>query len=701
MIEAPHVLETAISGDGQRGLVLVRYDDLSTNQRTRYLIEVDLQTGARRHLLKAEWISRIEAIPNSEDWSVLTDQGEGVQLYRICADGQISRLVAGASTVLIGADPRRAVLMSTTEASHRFGVLDYGWAPDGRYLWYSTARVVDPLPGVFQVMENPLEPLDSYVPNQSELRLRSPDGNERLLATARGEDRPYPTIVYGAQAATWQAKTGQGNEPVLVYKALVPTADGRLVFSLRHLGVISGSHEPPFQEASGIHGPNGGTLEISGFGAERALRERLSSGEVKTFGPIDFEIGTALAPLARTYPSLGFGVYGARYRTGVVRNGLIRVSKDQIDSVPVSHDLSLSQCSAADLQPVAVCIREGLNAPPEIVRVDLRTLTLRDLGAIDERYARLPALKAEARAWHKDDLTVSGFVLLPRGYRKGASYPAIVVTHGGDADNRFVNPEIQWSYPLQQWSERGFVVVYINDLVQSDNVERLEAFRQWFAKKGTLPGDKVVQRVWLDQVAMFKAAIDALAQEGLVDPSRVGIVGYSRGSQIVNMAVTQSDLFRVASSGDGGYFAPSSYWTEGINPTQQMLFGGSPYDAAARKNWERAAPVFRAGNVRAAVLFQAARVLSSRVDFFQALRACKKPAEFGFFPDETHLLHVPSNRAVAMTQNLEWFDFWLKGEESGDPVKAQQYMRWRRMRNDLAADASKEACPPQPAPNAF
>src|SRR3546814_19131769 len=54
-------------------------------------------------------------------------------------------------------------------------------------------------------------------------------------------------------------------------------------------------------------------------------------------------------------------------------------------------------------------------------------------------------------------------------------------------------------------------------------------------------------------------AIAELASEGIVDPDRIGIAGYSRGSQMVNVAMTQSEMFRAASSGDGNYLEPASY----------------------------------------------------------------------------------------------------------------------------------------------
>jgi hypothetical protein len=40
---------------------------------------------------------------------------------------------------------------------------------------------------------------------------------------------------------------------------------------------------------------------------------------------------------------------------------------------------------------------------------------------------------------------------------------------------------------------------------------------------------------------------------------------------------------------------------------------------------------------------------------------------------------------------VDWFCFWLKGEEDPDPAKASQYARWRELRKQLeATEAARE-----------
>jgi hypothetical protein len=48
---------------------------------------------------------------------------------------------------------------------------------------------------------------------------------------------------------------------------------------------------------------------------------------------------------------------------------------------------------------------------------------------------------------------------------------------------------------------------------------------------------------------------------------------------------------------------------------------------------------------------------------------------------ETLKMDIPTPlRQYAMQRNVDWYRFWLKGEEDPDPSKAEQYKRWRELR---------------------
>jgi hypothetical protein len=69
------------------------------------------------------------------------------------------------------------------------------------------------------------------------------------------------------------------------------------------------------------------------------------------------------------------------------------------------------------------------------------------------------------------------------------------------------------------------------------------------------------------------------------------------------------------------------------------------------------------------------------IESFKALRRHNVPIDWYVYPDEGHLKFQPVNKYFVYQRNLDWMRFWLKGEEDPEPSKADQYARWRAMRD--------------------
>ena len=67
-------------------------------------------------------------------------------------------------------------------------------------------------------------------------------------------------------------------------------------------------------------------------------------------------------------------------------------------------------------------------------------------------------LQVRAETWtNRNGYKAAGYILYPRDFRPDTRYPAIVITHGFDADERFAKAENQWNYPAQLLAARGYV----------------------------------------------------------------------------------------------------------------------------------------------------------------------------------------------------------------------------------------------------
>jgi hypothetical protein len=59
------------------------------------------------------------------------------------------------------------------------------------------------------------------------------------------------------------------------------------------------------------------------------------------------------------------------------------------------------------------------------------------------------------------------------------------------------------------------------------------------------------------------------------------------------------------------------------------------------------------------------------------------------FRDETHIKWQPAHLHTIVQRNLDWFEFWLQDREDPDPAKAEQYTRWRKLKELQRADHAK------------
>lgn len=68
------------------------------------------------------------------------------------------------------------------------------------------------------------------------------------------------------------------------------------------------------------------------------------------------------------------------------------------------------------------------------------------------------------------------------------------------------------------------------------------------------------------------------------------------------------------------------------------------------------------------------------VETWARLRQTGAQIEWWHYPDEGHVKRGPAHKWWVYQRNLDWFRFWLKGEEDPAPAKKEQYARWREMR---------------------
>src|SRR5260370_21878443 len=113
---------------------------------------------------------------------------------------------------------------------------------------------------------------------------------------------------------------------------------------------------------------------------------------------------------------------------------------------------------------------------------------------------------------------------------------------------------------------------------------------------------------------------------------------------------------------------------EGIN-------GGGP-SGKGLESWIDRSPGFHLDRVQTPLRIMALNPASliAEWEWFSALRRLRRPVEMIYIHQGAHVLERPSERMISQQGNVDWFVFWLKGEEDPDPAKKYQYDRWRELR---------------------
>jgi hypothetical protein len=116
-------------------------------------------------------------------------------------------------------------------------------------------------------------------------------------------------------------------------------------------------------------------------------------------------------------------------------------------------------------------------------------------------------------------------------------------------------------------------------------------------------------------------------------------------------------------------------------PSIERPNGGAPFGESLA-SWLKNAPDFNLTKVNTPVRMEANQRISLFFvwEWFAGLSRLGKPVELTYKPDAGHVLVRPGDRLVSQEGNVDWFSFWLKGEENSDPAKAEQYARWRELR---------------------
>jgi len=211
------------------------------------------------------------------------------------------------------------------------------------------------------------------------------------------------------------------------------------------------------------------------------------------------------------------------------------------------------------------------------------------------------------------------------------------------------------------------------------------------------PPGQPMERSYETALAAIGDAIDDLAARKRIDPRSVGIGGLSFGSTVAVWAIRKSKRFAAATI-SSGQATPHYYWSNALpdrgfaRTFREFWQAGDPDSDPER--WRTISPASDVVAIDTPLLMQLPESeVRNLVEFHTKLKLAGKPAELFAFADEIHIKYQPVHKRAVYERNLDWYRFWLKGEEDPAPAKSGQYVRWRALRAGAPQESFQATAP--------
>jgi dipeptidyl aminopeptidase/acylaminoacyl peptidase len=337
---------------------------------------------------------------------------------------------------------------------------------------------------------------------------------------------------------------------------------------------------------------------------------------------------------------------------------------------------------------------QATTTPPELYQFDLQSRSLRTFASLDPEFDSLDMAPVREIHWKTSTgYQVTGLLLLPTHYDSAKRYPLVIATKFTRGEfacdsGAFHSP----SFAPQPIANAGMMYLMRYTPAGEDL-----AAEKCFYPKG-YPGGVAEAAFYMD---LWDSAVDSLAGQGLIDPDKLGIIGFSRTGWHTEYILAHSKhRYRAATVADNVQYSLSEYWlsfSHSFGPPTEEIYGGPPYGETL-KNWMKYSISFNLENFHTPLLLEANgygavpdRVsvpwaIAFNAELFAGLTRLNKPVEFYFYPEEQHQPDHPQARLASEQRNVDWYRFWLLGAEGKHPEDPGLYDRWNHLKLLESAD---------------
>jgi dipeptidyl aminopeptidase/acylaminoacyl peptidase len=291
---------------------------------------------------------------------------------------------------------------------------------------------------------------------------------------------------------------------------------------------------------------------------------------------------------------------------------------------------------------ITAIVRQSASAPPEVWAGPIG-----NWKQVTNLNADVKPAWGEMRNvhWMNGATPVQGWLMLPKDFVSGKTYPLIVTVHGGPSaacmsrwDERSLSPLSAMGYFALCPNPRG-------------SYGEGESFTQGNVKDFG-GGD----------FRDIMAGVDAISKQYPIDIRRIGIRGHSYGGYMTMWAETRTRRFAAAVAGAGLSDWLSYYGLNDIDEWMIPFFGASVYDDPAV--YAKSDPMRFVTAVKTPTLILVGDrdgevPMEQSVEWWHALSSLHVQTRLVVYPDEGHVFIKPADARDYSLRTLEWFEEWF------------------------------------------
>jgi dipeptidyl aminopeptidase/acylaminoacyl peptidase len=282
-----------------------------------------------------------------------------------------------------------------------------------------------------------------------------------------------------------------------------------------------------------------------------------------------------------------------------------------------------------------------------------------------------PKAKTEVLKWSGAlGEEVEGVLYYPHDYVEGKRYPLMLSIHGGPTGWDSDAFDENWaSYPNLLAQKGSFV--FLPNYHGSGNY-------------GQAWAESIKGRYYELELEDITKGIDVLIRKGMVDPDRLGTMGWSNGGILTIGLSVWTDRFKVAGVGAADVNWTSDYGNCAFGVSfDNYYFKGTPWDEI--EHYILKSPLFHLKNMKTpTIIFHGSEDTNVPYEqgweYYRALQQIGlAPVRFISFPGEPHGLRLLTHQKRKVEEELAWFDrYFFKTEaarnealKKGSPLDLQ------------------------------